>query len=1125
MDWSTGQLGHFADKTVKSEDDSTRYLPEKDTEFFEVSHPISDRNADLLDDKSGIQQIAQRWGELKSGFLEEAPSMECGDLDLAYFELMGKAEKIVNELSAFSVVGQRLSEQELDFYSELLNTMANDLKVRVGNIGKFSPISTFDSLTLLEKKLRSRHKLIFCMQHSKEAAEEISNKAKALESVLISTDQSMEQHARIKPRKGSEAKPVSEIPTIFVKINTELEGISEHVKELQSMDPGADLFWQASYYKHALETVSERIVMDRRWPESISAVIAGIQEELDKLSKTGSYRESERLYNVDVSIPARRDTVETDGVSSEGVFKSLSQENISRLDSMQELAPDSLSSSTASVQKPATVEQYHFINQEKTVGPFKLKPVPEERVVKFFKDAPELKGMPAFLLYQFRNLCEDCLKESMDERELSGIFASGFNSQLADDVYDMSAAKSPMMPLKHSQVTLPRVNAAPVALPANRISYNGREMGIAMNSMPGESYDEKLANTLEMVCRENTPVMVDLVSDSDRKDNSWKGKPVFDWGTISENLGDKYGGYTVSKKSDETFDLKTTVLFQGKSVFAKATLREFEIIQPDGEVKTVRQIAFKNWPDGSMPSPELLDELHELIDKEQAAIGDPQAKLLVNCHAGVGRTGSLFATRYLREKAQAGQLDPEHLDAEVFDVIVQGKLHRNHDFVQYPEQAQGVREAAVRYVATSPAKAKPEIKSQNITIGGIDLKPVTVAMGQAFSEEVTEYRSVYSGKKKELNDLTAKINSMTYGTSEYHSACRQETALGHELHDIMVRFNENFFPHMQTRMSDVMGDKTAEAIMWTPMLREKPESPVSGRGPYAEGEVFEPYTPVYGGYGNYGSLDSFNSLDVSEPQSIELKDIEHRGAGTTPLAYNQVKVKLPGQKPIKMSASHIQIAGVHKGIAMQAPRPEELDCVLQTIMENQTGVVVDLLGSNDRRRSEGDPMLDWNDPNIARNSNYFEVSSSEPQEQTIRDGEDSYSFTTRTFTIKPKVGGDGKERTFSQISFPDWPDGQAVPHPVLKQLLAHVDKEQSKYTTDNDQGNLMMNCRAGLGRTGVSFVGMHIMEQAVKNKPTEETLGQLTLEGIIHGRVSRSGDFVQFIQQASELIELERSYI
>ncbi len=406
------------------------------------------------------------------------------------------------------------------------------------------------------------------------------------------------------------------------------------------------------------------------------------------------------------------------------------------------------------------------------------------------------------------------------------------------------------------------------------------------------------------------------------------------------------------------------------------------------------------------------------------------------------------------------------------------------------------------------------------------VKPVTTAMGQTLTKQVKDFQGDCFPLKTEFEKLNNKTAEQKPGTSEYRAAQRKAEAEGSKLRAAMVRSNKDFFPYMKEEMSNVVGAEKAEAIMWTPYLRQQDDAPeFPGQEPYSTGDVIDSDSSTshysYSSYGGFDSLNSNGSLDLTAEKP--LKDVNHRTFGTVPLAHSQVEVTLPDQKPIKMSASHIQIKGVHKGIAMQAPRPEELDCVLQAIIENQTGIVVDLVSDTDRWKSQDDPILNWSDRYSVQNSKHFEVVPLTSEEKVINDGENEYPYTTRTFKIKSK--SDGKEKTFSQISFTQWPDGQSVPHPVLKKFLTHVAHEQTKYPTDNDKGNLMINCRAGLGRTGVSFVGLHIMEQAKLQQPTAETLGQLTLEGMIHGRISRSGDFVQYIQQVSELIELEKSYI
>ena len=93
-----------------------------------------------------------------------------------------------------------------------------------------------------------------------------------------------------------------------------------------------------------------------------------------------------------------------------------------------------------------------------------------------------------------------------------------------------------------------------------------------------------------------------------------------------------------------------------------------------------------------------MEELQDLVAAEESLYPDRQG-LVVNCRAGVGRTGSFFAIRHLRNKAEAHLLDPDNVPAEILSVILQGKLYRNELFVQYARQAVMVSDMGERYAA------------------------------------------------------------------------------------------------------------------------------------------------------------------------------------------------------------------------------------------------------------------------------------------------------------------------------------------------------------------------------------------------------------------------------------------
>ncbi len=719
------QNGEFVNKRVDVHTNLQTYLNGNTSgaqsgETSSSSLLVEDRDVVHLAKTDQIQPQAELWQGLISDIEDLELYLETADYMKTMSGFLEKADALITDLISISVVGERLSWQDLRNYVQLLNTVLSDLESKASTLTTYAPTSECEELKKLRDlrgKLHNKLSLVSSIQCTERTAKQLAAQTKDIESVLSSTKEHINRYEMVKPRSNKSKKSVSKIETVFENVLKELETIKKQITAMKSMEPSADLFWQASYYHHTMGKLKE-IVSDGKWADSVSNAIDANQDALNELSKSDNYRKAEQEYNTRASTFARGETVECDGATSEGSLRSLSQNDISRLNSIKAEDFKSNTSSIPSIYQQPVSSEYHYISEVKQIGPFELEPFSEEATKTFFQEAPKLKGMPFYLLGQLRKLYKEKLQGSMEEKTLEGIFATGFDNALIEKVYDVDIAAAPMMPLKHSQVKLPRADGESVPLSASKIAYNDQAMGIAMNSLPEKDNELRIANTLEMICRENTPVMVDLVSDRDREKYSLKS-PIFDWKVIPEEPGKQFGEYKISRTKKQVLELKVTVMKSGVQVPVKVTLREFDITQPDGTVKPIRQVAVHDWPDGGMPSPEMLDELHSLIDRQQKATGDEHAKLLVNCHAGVGRTGTLFATRYLREKAQTGKLDPQHLDQEAFDVIVQGKLSRNYDFVQYPVQIQGVRDAAERYATTymKPSVKSPEPEPEPVQIG------------------------------------------------------------------------------------------------------------------------------------------------------------------------------------------------------------------------------------------------------------------------------------------------------------------------------------------------------------------------------------------------------------------------
>ena len=241
-----------------------------------------------------------------------------------------------------------------------------------------------------------------------------------------------------------------------------------------------------------------------------------------------------------------------------------------------------------------------------------------------------------------------------------------------EDMFDSQYFKENEIPLRHSQVVLKSSEGKENRICANRISYDGKPYGVALTAKTAVNLDV----TLPMVWQEGVGVLVDLHSDinGDGKihlENNTKAA----WDQVTEDHPKTFGEYTVQKESkDDNPDSKTSI-------------QRFKLTHlPSGGERQISRIHFTGWPDSGTISESELGNLHDLVDTAQEGLEENNL-LAVNCLAGVGRTGTFFATRRLLDKASDGTLDMDHYQSEVLDTLLQGKAMRNNKFVQTKGQA------------------------------------------------------------------------------------------------------------------------------------------------------------------------------------------------------------------------------------------------------------------------------------------------------------------------------------------------------------------------------------------------------------------------------------------------------
>lgn len=261
-----------------------------------------------------------------------------------------------------------------------------------------------------------------------------------------------------------------------------------------------------------------------------------------------------------------------------------------------------------------------------------------------------------------------------------------------------------------------------------------------------------------------------------------------------------------------------------------------------------------------------------------------------------------------------------------------------------------------------------------------------------------------------------------------------------------------------------------------------------------------------------GDLFAFLKSKTVKPVYLPLSGCDFRFGDIKCPAETAVQVTLKG-KANYLHANTIKTAENVNFIAAQAPNTDLARGLYLKAALERASVLVDLTNEGDNH--PGDPKVDEHYPKeIGEQKTFASVVI------TFKKKRETANANISILCYQVLDQETQREREIVRVHYQGWQDSQGSTLDELHQLIAIVNQqaEESGYPHLSP----MVNCRAGVGRTGTFITATTIHRLALERKLVENPL-KLLCQVIIRARSQRGHHFVQSVSQLETLVQFTKS--